>query len=540
VTVHRLDGPRRGSTRRPSPALLPSPKVPLDVAMKLIEGTYRHPGGALLLRHWRGSFWSWTGSHWTELEDNAVRATVYKFTEYAHFLDDKDRAQPWAPTRHKVADLLDALRAVTHLPEAVHPPAWIDGGDGPPPHEVVACTNGLLHVTTRTLAEHDPRYFNLVAVPFAYDDQADVPVRWLAFLDELWPHDPDAITALREFFGYVISGRTDLHKILLLIGPTRAGKGVIARVLKGLVGEGNAAGPTLASLGTNFGLAPLIGKPLAIVSDARLGAANVHQIVERLLSISGEDMLTIDRKYREPWTGTVPARFVVISNELPRFGDASGAIANRFIVLTLGTSWLGRENPALTRELLVELPGILRWALDGLALLTAADRFVEPKSSADAVLALADIASPVSAFVRDRCLVGGEHDVAVADLFAAWRSWCEDNGRDKPGTVQILGRDLRAVVPALRTIRPRDGQDRERRYAGIALRSAVPSHNHNGSDRGPSRTNGPVHDGPQSTPLSFPVDNGVSGPCTFCGTSTGWADRVCSRCRLDVAAESST
>ena len=56
--------------------------------------------------------------------------------------------------------------------------------------------------------------------------------------------------------------------MLLLIGPTRAGKGVIARVLKALVGRGNYAGPTLASLGTNFGLSPLIGKPLAIVSDA--------------------------------------------------------------------------------------------------------------------------------------------------------------------------------------------------------------------------------------------------------------------------------
>ena len=34
----------------------------------------------------------------------------------------------------------------------------------------------------------------------------------------------------------MISGRLDLHKILLLVGPTRAGKGVIARVLGALIG----------------------------------------------------------------------------------------------------------------------------------------------------------------------------------------------------------------------------------------------------------------------------------------------------------------
>jgi putative DNA primase/helicase len=94
------------------------------------------------------------------------------------------------------------------------------------------------------------------------------------FLNELWPEDADAVAALQEFCGYVLSGRTDQHKILLLVGPLRGGKGTIARILKSLVGDGNCAGPTLASLGTNFRMSPLIGKPLAIVSDARLGRPN--------------------------------------------------------------------------------------------------------------------------------------------------------------------------------------------------------------------------------------------------------------------------
>ena len=68
-------------------------------------------------------------------------------------------------------------------------------------------------------------------MPFDYDADALEPVRWLEFLDELWPDDADSIAALQEFFGYVISGRLDLQKILLLVGPTRGGKGAIARVL---------------------------------------------------------------------------------------------------------------------------------------------------------------------------------------------------------------------------------------------------------------------------------------------------------------------
>jgi putative DNA primase/helicase len=277
----------------------------------------------------------------------------------------------------------------------------------------------------------------------------------------------------------VLSGRTDMHKILLLVGPLRGGKGTIARVLKDLVGKGNYAGPTLASLGTNFGMAPLIGKPLAIVSDARLGGVNTHQVVERLLSISGEDMLTIDVKYKEQWTGTLPTRFVLISNELPRFGDASGAIATRFIALVLTQSWLGHENTKLTAELREELPGILSWALDGLDRLNTEGRFTEPESSVDAMVALRDLVSPVSAFVRERCTIG-PHEISVKDLYGAWKIWAEDNGH-RTGSSSTFGRDLRAAQSHIRVHRPRGDEDhRDRHYMGITLASRISSTQNDG------------------------------------------------------------
>lgn len=326
----------------------------------------------------------------------------------------------------------------------------------------------MLDVRTREVLAHDPRYFTQVSVPFDFDPSAPSPKRWCQFLEQLWPEDPAAIDALCEFIGYVLSGRTDLDKILLLVGPTRAGKGVIARMLGRLIGTLNVAGPTLASLGQNFGLQDLVGKPLAVISDARLGHSDTHQVVERLLAISGRDTLTVDRKYRDPWTGQLPTRFVIISNELPRFGDASGAIANRFVVLTLTESWLGREDRSLEPALIAELPSILNWALEGLDRLAQRDRFTEPQSSRDAVIALADLVSPVAAFVRDRCVRGPGREVVVKDLYDEWKRWADDNGH-RPGSHQTFGRDLRAVVPDLRTARPREGEDgRHRRYMGIA------------------------------------------------------------------------
>src|SRR5262249_39334892 len=165
--------------------------------------------------------------------------------------------------------------------------------------------------------------------------------------------------------------RLDLQKIFVMVGPTRGGRGVIARIETALIGKDNVAGPTLTSFGEPFGLQPLVGKSLAIISDARSGGGkDAPIVVERMLSISGEDSLDINRKNRGYWHGKLGVRLHVISNELPRFADASGAIVGRLVLLPTTESWLGREDLDLERKLRKELSGILNWALDGLKRLT--------------------------------------------------------------------------------------------------------------------------------------------------------------------------
>jgi putative DNA primase/helicase len=461
--------------------MLPPPSDPMAVARELVQQRYTGPG-ALTLRHWRGGWWTWAGSHWVEREDRAVRTECYAFTERAVYLTEKG-IRPWEPTRFKVGNLLEALAAITHLDETVDQPSWTNGHRG---EAVVALANGLLDLERRRLLPHSPHYFNQTAVPFDYQPGAPLPARWLGFLSELWPDDPKSLAALGEFFGYVISGRLDLHKILLIVGPTRGGKGTIARILGKLIGPANVAGPTLSSLSYDFGLAPLLGKGLAVISDARLDASRDSSVVvERLLAISGEDTITVNRKYREQWTGKLPSRFLIVSNELPRLGDASATIANRFVVLLLRESWLDREDHALEPAITAELTGILNWALEGLDRLTEQDRFTRPASTDEAILALQDLASPVAAFVRDQCVTGPAHEVMVDIIFGRWKEWAEANG-NRPGSRQTFGRNLRAVVPGLRVSQPRDGESRERQYQGIGLRET--STTHSATDRVPPRS----------------------------------------------------
>jgi putative DNA primase/helicase len=456
------------------PQLLPPPSAPMQVAREFVQQHCLHgDDDTLTLRHWRGGWWVWRGSHWVEIEYRAVLALLYKFTEHAVY-SQENKLVAWNANRRKIGDLFEALGAILLLASEIDQPCWIDGRKS---GTVVAVANGLLDVASRELHPHTPLYFNQTAVPFDYDERAVTPTRWIKFLDELWPQEPEAVDVLGEWFGYVISGRLDLHKILLMVGPTRGGKGAIARALTALVGRQNVAGPTLNSLGGDFGLAPLIGKPLAIISDARFAAKSANIVVERLLSISGEDTLTVNRKYKDQWTGKLPSRLHVISNELPKLGDASTAVVGRIVLLMLTRSWLGKEDHKLEQLLHQELPAILNWSLEGLKRLDTNDnRFTRLESADEAIVAMRDLASPVAAFVREMCQVDPTKEVAVEQLYDAYKSWCETNEHPK-ATQQVFGRDLRAAVPAVRKTRPRtktprlqdEKEDRHHVYAGIDL-----------------------------------------------------------------------
>lgn len=452
-----------------------SPGEPMANARTFVAEVYTSPDGHPRLLSVGDTFYRYDGTAWRDVPPHEMSAALYRAFEHARYVNEEGQEKRFQPTRAKVANVEDALRAVCLRPVPASVPAWLaDAPNDPPAGEIIPCTNGLLHWPTRRLLEHTPRLFAHHSVDLTYDPAAPIPTRWLGFLAELFPDDPEAVQAVQEMLGYLLSGDLTLHKMFLIVGPRRSGKGTIARVATELLGRHHVAGPTLASLTGNFGLQPLIGKSTAIVSDARLSSkVNQDALAERLLAISGEDRMTVDRKYREPWHGTLPTRFVVLSNELPRLADASGALSSRFVVVTMTRSFYGREDPHLTAALLAELPGILNWALDGLDRLRTRGRFSTPKSSADAVRELEDLGSPVGAFLRDRCAVEPGASVAVAALYEKWTAWCRTQGRDHAGTVATLGRDVRAAVPGLIVSQPRVGGKQVRHYEGLRLKTSA-------------------------------------------------------------------
>jgi putative DNA primase/helicase len=423
--------------------------------------------GVPRLRFWNDEWFLWHGGSYRKRQPAEVRADVVRWINPIYH----------SLTTSITNNCIDQLRAQAILTGATEAPAWIGEPPVPwPADELLAARNELIHLPSLVARLPDcclpatPRYFTTAALDYDFDFQAPQPVAWLSFLGQLWTDDPQSIDALQEWFGYFLTADTRQQKILLLVGPKRSGKGTIARVVTALIGKANVAGPTLASLATNFGLWPLIGKSLAIISDARLSGRTDSAIVtERLLSISGEDAQTIDRKNLAPITCKLPTRLMILTNELPRLPDASGAFTGRIILLRMTESFYGREDTGLTERLLAERPGILLWAIEGWRRLRDRGRFVQPDSGGELLGNMHDLSSPIGQFIAECCVVGPEFRATVEDLFGAWQRWCERKGRRESGTEQTFGRDLLAALPSLRRSRPRLDGERCRAYEGIGL-----------------------------------------------------------------------
>jgi putative DNA primase/helicase len=463
---------------------------------RLHLGSHCDTDGRLLLRYWNEQFLRWESGAYRAHTDSDVKAEVVKgakqefdrlanaqaelLVNAAGVGDANDRPKP-VVTRKVTAtvanNVMQAIRSESLLPATVMPPCWLND----PARDATnffACRNAVLDLPALADGRPDavlaptPRLFTLSAADMDFDPVAPPPGLFLRFLAELWGTDAESIDTLGEMLGYLLTADTSQQKIFLIVGPPRSGKGTIGRLIRLLLGDENVAGPTLSGLGTNFGLWPLIGKPCAIVSDARLDRrADLAVIAERLLSISGEDGQTIDRKNLPPVTMKLPTRFVILTNELPRIADASGAIASRFIVLKLLESFYGREDKDLTAKLVNELPSILLWAVAGWKRLRDRGHFVQPKSALADVQELADLASPMKVFLRECCDVGHGRQVERATLFDRWRRWCSEQGRDHAGDAITFGRNLRAAVPMLRDAQPRtDFGGRVRVYDGVAIK----------------------------------------------------------------------
>jgi putative DNA primase/helicase len=110
--------------------------------------------------------------------------------------------------------------------------------------------NGLYDVATRTLEPLTRENALTWAIPHPFEEGANCR-KFKAWLRMALGDDPELIEFIRAFIAACLTGRADLQKFLMLLGPGGTGKGTFLRLLTEILGPSNCTTTDLKNLEQN-------------------------------------------------------------------------------------------------------------------------------------------------------------------------------------------------------------------------------------------------------------------------------------------------
>jgi len=445
----------------------------MNHARTFLDNYYSSEEGYKLV-HYADDFFIHVGTHYEIVESATIRSQVYSFLDKCKKSGKQGSLIPFNPAPASVSGALDAIQALVHLPNHPNtkPPIWLLGYSSTKPEasKLVSLQNGLFHLEDSILIPHSLGFFTQNSLPFEYSPAAECPT-WEAFLKSVWPDDLESIDCLQEMFGYILSGDTKQQKFFNIVGARRAGKGTINKVLVALLGQHNTVAPELSELCDTFGLQPWISKLLASFTDARAPSRNGSAVVSQLLRIVGGDTVTVNRKNKEAWSGYLPTRIVIYSNEVLQLTENSNALTGRMIVFKMNKSFYGKEDTELSSKLDKELSGIFNWAMEGLRRrISRGGYFIQPTSGKEYLELMSEIGNPIGSFIDDALVVDPMGSVAKDDVFTCYKRWALHRSLP-PGTELAFKRRFLAAIQehAVTSDLLREKGERVHIYVGIKL-----------------------------------------------------------------------
>ena len=380
--------------------------------------------------YWRETWYSYYNELWSQRSEDDMDHFLHRKLIECRSVDSEGNVIDFNCAQRNVSEIKYQVQNLVSIPSHFRAPVarikgkWVEQDA----RGKIVCRGQIVDMMTEKVTSNHGMFIPNGA-EWKWDKNAKEPTLWLKFMEDLFNGATAEVELLQEWMGYVLSGDKWAQKGMILVGPKRGGKGTIGHVLTRLLGTSMVASPSLHSLGKDFGLQPLLDKRLCLVSDARLSnKADIMAVIEVLLRITAGDSVDVGRKHKDAVNSVLDARVMMLSNEMPQLSDSSDAINSRFLILTLGNSFYGKEDPDLLDKLTEELPSIAKWCVEGYKRLMSRRRFIEPDSSNMAREEWYQENNPLSQFVEDRCVFGADEKIEMTALYEAYKAWSEARG----------------------------------------------------------------------------------------------------------------
>jgi putative DNA primase/helicase len=230
--------------------------------------------------------------------------------------------------------------------------------------EWLAFKDCVINLKTGEIRPHSPEFMATIQIPVTYKKFLDLPTcqiscpKIMKFLYQILSDRRDVETIL-DFMAYCLWREMKHHKLLVLNGEGRNGKGTLCRLIIRVLGQENVASESLDQLlNGRFSPSQLNRKLVNIDADTSKEISKKLGILKKL---TGSDQISAEEKFKAPFNFVNHAKLIQVTNELPEIKEDTIAIFSRLIIIDFPKTFIKNANPNLIHELTTEeeLAGLL-------------------------------------------------------------------------------------------------------------------------------------------------------------------------------------
>jgi putative DNA primase/helicase len=405
---------------------------PLDYTDLALAQKFARSLGAIVIGE---RVWSEKTREWSK-HPNALSLAIYELCE-----GEAKKLNPRFKKDHKQILSLGSARKVQNVESVVkkllHREAKWDSDPlllGVPSGKVVDLRTGKVREARRE--DYITKYAAVVPA-----DEEDCP-KFKQFMSDILP--PQVIAYLKRLLGYFLTASVKEEIFVFLYGEGGNGKGTFVKIVLAVLGAYAEILPASALLSSRrdrhpTDIAKLEGLRLASSSETADGQ---FWNEARIKSLTGGDKQT-GRKMRQDFSDFEPTHKLLIdSNNKPSLAKVDKAIRRRFHLVPFSvTISEEKRNRQLKEQLLSELSGIFRWAING-CLEWQRDGLQPPPEVLGATEEYFEEQDLLGQWIHSHCEMGADFRTSSKSYFASWQAFCLVNG-EEVGTQRSLTNKLK-------------------------------------------------------------------------------------------------
>lgn len=206
----------------------------------------------------------------------------------------------------------------------------------------IAFNNGVLDIVNNEFCDFSPEFIITNKIPHNYNPDATSDLLDRVML-KLACKDQSVLNLLYQAVGYTMYRRNELRKSFFLLGEKRNGKSTFLDMVGNMLGEDNVANLDLCEIGHQFRTAELTGKLANIGDDINDEWISNTATFKKVVS---GDVITVEKKGKDPFKLRSFAKFFFSANSLPRLGRGkdSSAVMDRLVIIPFDAKFTKEDD----------------------------------------------------------------------------------------------------------------------------------------------------------------------------------------------------